>query len=177
MPEPSLPEYPPVTANPTRCLYLPDEAATDHLGQVLAGVLRAGDVVFLKGDLGAGKTALARAVISSRLVRANKRAEDIPSPTFTLVQNYEADVPIWHADLYRLGDPDEVGELGLDDAFDQAITLIEWPDRLGDFAPARRLELLLTLCAPDGRNLSWAAYGAGWAKLDQVLSEFGAQDG
>ena len=132
---------------PTLSLFLPDEAATARLGALLAGQLAAGDCLLLSGPIGAGKSHLARALIQTRL----GRAEDVPSPSFTLVQTYEADgaesggVEIWHADLYRLSHPDEALELGLSDAFDTAITLVEWPDRLGNAAPADAMRLTLML--------------------------------
>ncbi len=117
---------------------LPDEAATAHLARQIAQVLRAGDTLLLDGPIGAGKTAFARALIRTML----NRAEDIPSPTFTLVQTY--DTPqgeVWHCDLYRLTHPDEVMELGLDQALTDAICLIEWPDRLGQDIPQSALHL------------------------------------
>ncbi len=128
-------------------LFLPDEAATAELGERLARLLRAGDVVLLHGPIGAGKSHLARALIRARL----GRMEDVPSPTFTLVQTYTSDPDIWHADLYRLTHPDEVLELGLEDAFDSAICLIEWPDRLGPHLPPDALHLHLS-AEGDGRR-------------------------
>jgi len=122
-----------------RVILLPTEADTTALGARLAGVARAGDCFLLEGAIGAGKSHLARAFIRARL----GRMEEVPSPTFTLVQVYEADVEIWHADLYRLTHPDEVWELGLDEAFDNAITLVEWPDRLGAHLPPLALRLRL----------------------------------
>jgi tRNA threonylcarbamoyladenosine biosynthesis protein TsaE len=114
-------------------LDLPTAAETEALGQRLAAVSRAGDVVLLEGPIGAGKSCLARAFIRARL----GREEEIPSPTFTLVQVYEADgVEIWHADLYRLTHSDEVWELGLDDAFASAICL-------GTHLPAGALRIRL----------------------------------
>ncbi len=119
-------------------LFLPDATATETLGKALAPLLRAGDVLLLTGPIGAGKTHFARALIQSLLAVP----EDIPSPTFTLVQVYEAQAcEIWHADLYRLNSVSEVDELGLIDAFESAICLVEWPDRLGAEAPARALDL------------------------------------
>ena len=113
-------------------IFLTDDTATTRFGHLLATLLQTGDCVALVGDIGAGKTALSRSIIQARL----GRAEDVPSPTFTLVQTYDApDGDIWHCDLYRLTSPDEVLELGLDEAFDTAICLIEWPDRLGDELP------------------------------------------
>jgi tRNA threonylcarbamoyladenosine biosynthesis protein TsaE len=122
---------------PPLCLHLVDADATARLGQWFAARLRAGDCLLLEGQIGAGKSHFARAFIQARL----GRAEDVPSPTFTLVQSYQADVEIWHADLYRLRHPDEVLELGLDEAFDSAICLIEWPDRLGSLLPKGALRL------------------------------------
>lgn len=129
-------------------LDLPNAEATEALGQKLAARARAGDVILLEGPIGAGKSCLARAFIRARL----GREEDVPSPTFTLVQVYEADgVEIWHADLYRLTHPDEVWELGLDDAFRTAISLVEWPDRLGTHVPPGALRLRLD-AAGEGRR-------------------------
>jgi tRNA threonylcarbamoyladenosine biosynthesis protein TsaE len=119
---------------------LPDAAATDRLGAWFAEHLQAGDCLLLSGPIGAGKSHLSRALIRARL----GRFEDVPSPTFTLVQTYLADVEIWHADLYRLSHPDEVLELGLDEAFSNAICLIEWPDRLGKLAPKGAISIDLS---------------------------------
>lgn len=126
-----------VSQAPTLNLYLADADETARLGQWFAPRLAAGDSVLLEGPIGAGKSHFARAFIQARL----GRAEDVPSPTFTLVQTYQADIEIWHADLYRLALRDEVLELGLDQALEDAICLIEWPDRLGTLAPADALRL------------------------------------
>jgi len=128
-----------MTTPPDLSLHLPDEEATADLGVRLASLLRAGDSLLLEGPIGAGKSHFARAFIRARL----GRMEDVPSPTFTLVQTYESDPDIWHADLYRLTHPDDVLELGLEDAFATAICLIEWPDRLGAHLPANALRLRL----------------------------------
>lgn len=137
------------TADPeTLCLILPDEGATDRLGRVLARHLGAGDTVLLAGPIGAGKTHLARALIRARMGAAT----DVPSPSFTLVQTYgDGADAIWHADLYRLSHPDEVRELGLEDAFGQAICLIEWPDRMAGHLPPEALSIALEQ-ADDGRR-------------------------
>ncbi|MDR7124511.1 tRNA (adenosine(37)-N6)-threonylcarbamoyltransferase complex ATPase subunit type 1 TsaE [Pseudotabrizicola sp. 4114] len=122
-------------------LFLPSEEATDALGHLMASHLVPGDTVLLTGPIGAGKSHLSRAIIRARL----GRMEDVPSPTFTLVQTYEDPAgDIWHADLYRLSHPDEVLELGLEDAFATAICLIEWPERLGAYAPQDAIRLSLT---------------------------------
>ena len=121
-------------------ILLPTEADTASLGAKLAARARPGDCILLEGPIGAGKSHLARAFIRARL----DRDEDIPSPTFTLVQVYEAGgIEIWHADLYRLTHPDEVWELGLDEAFQRAICLVEWPDRLGTHLPDGAMHLRL----------------------------------
>ena len=118
---------------------LPDERATAALAARLAGLARPGDVIALKGELGAGKTSFARAFI-----RARGAAPEVPSPTFTLVQVYDfPDAAIWHFDGYRLRDPEEAWELGIEDAFRDGISLIEWPERFGALVPPRRLEIAL----------------------------------
>ena len=115
-----------------------DEAAMADFAARLAPHFGNGDTLLLSGSIGAGKTAFARGFIRAKL----GRIEDVPSPTFTLVQTYETDEgEIWHCDLYRLTHPDEALELGLDEAFETAICLIEWPDRLGDAAPENALHL------------------------------------
>ena len=120
---------------------LPDPEATDALGRLLADHAAIGDVFLLSGPVGSGKSHLSRAFIRHRL----GRMEDVPSPSFTLVQTYEDGAgDIWHADLYRLTHPDECVELGLDDAFATAICLIEWPDRLGSMAPPDAIQILLS---------------------------------
>lgn len=120
--------------------FLPDERATATLGADIAAALKPGDVLALEGDLGAGKTTLARAVI--RVLAGNVEL-DVPSPTFTLVQGYEARLPVTHFDLYRLGSPSELDELGLQEAL-EGVTLIEWPGRAGDRLPADAVTVELT---------------------------------
>ena len=125
---------------------LPDAGATAALAERLAPHLGAGDTLLLQGELGAGKTHFARALIRARQRTAGIAPEEVPSPSFTLVQTYDAGgLEIWHADLYRLHAPDELIELGLDAAFDQALCLIEWPDRLGRPTPPEALHLTLTV--------------------------------
>ena len=128
-------------------LVLPDADATVRLAHKLSPLLRPGDAVLLSGPVGAGKTHFARSLIQRRL----GTGEDVPSPTFTLVQTYgPPEAEIWHADLYRLSHPDEVWELGLDDAFQTAICLVEWPDRLGRHLPEGALHIHLSV-ADEGR--------------------------
>lgn len=125
---------------------LADDDATAALGRGIAAQLRPGDLVLLEGDLGAGKTALARAIIRTL---AGDAQLDVPSPSFALVQPYEANGhPILHADLYRLGDPREVDELGLFDRPD-AIVLVEWPERSDEVTGQATVRVALAV-PPDG---------------------------
>jgi tRNA threonylcarbamoyladenosine biosynthesis protein TsaE len=127
---------------------LPSEAATEALGVTLAARLKRGDVVGLKGDLGAGKTTLARAIIRAA---ADDPDLIVPSPTFTLVEVY--DTPqgaFWHFDLYRLDDPEQVYELGWEEARAEGVVLIEWPERLGPLLP-QHLSVILEVVG-DGRR-------------------------
>ncbi len=130
-------------------LTLESSEHTAALGAWVAPRLGVGDVLLLSGPIGAGKTHFARALIQARQA-AHGVAEDVPSPSFTLVQTYVAGgLEIWHVDLYRLCDPSEAWELGLDDALATALCLIEWPERLGAAAPGDALHL--TFC-PDARD-------------------------
>jgi tRNA threonylcarbamoyladenosine biosynthesis protein TsaE len=123
-------------------MILADEAATALLGVAISRALHAGEAVCLSGPLGAGKSTLARA-----LVRAlTKPDEDVPSPTFTLVQFYEgAALKVAHFDLYRLTSPDEAYEIGLDEALDDGAAVIEWPERLAGQLPADRLDVEIAI--------------------------------
>ena len=147
----------------TLTLMAPDPDTTAHIAARLGAGLGAGDVVLLRGPVGAGKSHFARALIQSRLA-ALGRAEDVPSPTFTLVQTYDlGTLEVWHADLYRLSDPRDCDELGLVAAFEEAICLIEWPDRLGRLLPAHALELTFAPDGQDGRVLHFSARDPRWA--------------
>lgn len=134
----------------------PDETAryAAHLGADLVP----GDTVLLHGPVGAGKTHFARQLIQSLLMIP----EDVPSPTFTLVQVYETTAgPMWHTDLYRISSTFEIEELGLLEAFETAICLVEWPDRLAEMAPKRALNLIFAQgSGEDARNLTaeWTAH-------------------
>lgn len=133
-------------------LRLSSPDATCGLAQDLAPHLGAGDVLLLSGPVGAGKTHFARCLIRALTTRSG----EVPSPTFTLVQTYtNASTEIWHADLYRLTDPTEIIELGLTEAFETAISLVEWPDRLANMAPASALNLDFAHgTSPDTRHLT-----------------------
>jgi tRNA threonylcarbamoyladenosine biosynthesis protein TsaE len=141
-----------------RVVTLGGVGATRRLGERLAARARVGDVILLGGPLGVGKSALARAFL-----RACGVLDDIPSPTFTLVQVYETKPPVWHVDLYRLKGPEEARELGLEEAFIGAITLIEWPDRLGDALPADRLHVALDFGAGAAERVANLSGLGGWA--------------
>ena len=121
---------------------LPDEAATAGLAARLAARARQGDVIGLQGELGSGKTTFARAFIRS----LGDGREEVPSPTFTLVEIYACagKPPVWHFDLYRLTAAEEAWELGIEEAFADGISLIEWPERLGGLLPPEHLLLALS---------------------------------
>jgi len=146
---------------------LPNEAATAELAERLAGVSGQRDVLALIGDLGTGKTSFARAFVRA----AGGGDEEVPSPTFTLLQTYEnGPVPVFHFDLYRLKDPDEALELGIEDAFADGITLIEWPDRLGALLPPDRLDVTFSQGAgPDARHARIQGHGYWRARVSDGL--------
>jgi tRNA threonylcarbamoyladenosine biosynthesis protein TsaE len=130
-------------------MILEDEAATARLGAGLAARARPGDVIALSGPLGAGKTALARGFLA-----ALGHEGEVPSPSFALVQPYEElDPPVWHVDLYRVEDPGELGELGLDSAAD-AVLIVEWPERAGEDAWPDALRLSLDFVDGSVRRLT-----------------------
>lgn len=140
---------------------LSDEAATLALAAELACVLRAGDTVALFGELGAGKSTFARGVL-----RALGWEGDVPSPTFTLVQDYPTAPPLWHVDLYRLETPNEADVLGLFET--DAALLIEWPERLGARLPADALRLTLSGTGDAPRRLTWEASTAWTGRWPKV---------
>ena len=148
---------------------LPDEAATRAFAAELADMLEPGDVVTLSGDLGAGKTTFARAVI--RHLAADPTLE-VPSPTFTLMQSYELPrFPLAHVDLYRLGDASELAELGVHDVAADAVLLIEWPDRAGGSLPPDRYDLALSLSSLHGpayRKARLTGYGRYAARVERI---------
>jgi tRNA threonylcarbamoyladenosine biosynthesis protein TsaE len=152
----------------TLSLDLQNAEETSQAARALGAALTAGDTILLTGDVGAGKTHFARSLIQSMLTTP----EDVPSPTFTLVQTYDTSAgAIWHADLYRLTSTFEIEELGLSDAFQDAVCLVEWPDRLGELKPDGALEITLETTGEDGRVLTasweddkWVAKLKSWRK-------------
>ena len=140
---------------------LPDLDATTRLGAGIAGALRPGDAVALWGDLGAGKTTLARAILRALGVK-----EDVPSPTFTLVQSYNTRLPVAHYDLYRLKQAREMEELGFDDALAEGAVLVEWPDRAPEVLPPDALHVRLGVT--DGSRTARLTGPARWESLAHV---------
>lgn len=138
-------------------MILTDPAATETAGAALAALLRPGDIVTLEGALGAGKTTLVRGLLA-----ALGHGGEVPSPTFAIVQPYDdLPLPLWHADLYRLQDPSELDELGLDTVLDDGALVVEWPDRAGPGAFASALALSLEE-QPDGARRLTARVPAAW---------------
>ncbi len=138
-----------------RIIRLAAPSETEALGARLAKVLRPGDALLLFGELGAGKTTLARGLVGAWTGEGG----ETPSPTYTLVQTYEGGRgEIWHFDLYRLESPDDVAELGLDEALETGVAVIEWPERLGGWAPPDRLELRLAMDG-EGRRVEITGFG------------------
>jgi tRNA threonylcarbamoyladenosine biosynthesis protein TsaE len=134
---------------PTFSFFLPDEAATERLGASLAKRLRPRDVVALQGGLGVGKTTLARAILRAA---SGDPALIVPSPTFTLVEIYDTPMGVfWHFDLYRLEEPEQVFELGWEEARADGMALVEWAERLGTLLPRERLTVTLAM-EGDGRR-------------------------
>jgi tRNA threonylcarbamoyl adenosine modification protein YjeE len=136
-------------------------AETERFAQAMAARLKPGDVLFLGGDLGMGKSVFARALIRAL---TDEPGLDVPSPTFTLVQTYDtAKGPVWHFDLYRIKTPEEIWELGWEDALGEGIILVEWPSRLGNgLAPPDRLTLGFTANPqqPEQRVITITPFGA-----------------
>ena len=150
-------------------LTLPDEEATRRLAMDIASALEPGDLITLSGDLGAGKTAFARALI--RHLLADDTIE-VPSPTFTLVQNYELPrFTLVHGDLYRVASAAELSELGFEDLPDQAVVLVEWPDRAAGSLPVDRLDITFTLApglAPSVRHVRYTGFGAFAPRAERI---------
>ncbi len=134
-----------------RPLPLPDLGATQDLAARVAAVARPGDVIALSGPLGVGKTEFTRAFIRALALRHGATPpEEVPSPTFTLVQTYGLGaVSVWHFDLYRIERPEDVAELGLDEALAGGVSLIEWPERLAGQLPRDRLDIALSYAEMD----------------------------
>jgi tRNA threonylcarbamoyl adenosine modification protein YjeE len=146
--------------------HLPDEAATTQLGEDLAMAVRPGDVFLLDGDLGAGKSTLARGLIRAL---ADDPAHEVPSPTFTLVQSYDTPVPVHHFDLYRLSSSEELEELGFDEAVNSGVALVEWPERATDAMPATSLRIAFQH-EGDGRRVIVKGDGPAFDRVARSLA-------
>jgi hypothetical protein len=150
---------------------LPNETATERLMADVAAMLEPGDLITLSGDLGAGKTTFARAMIRHL---AGDPAIPVPSPTFTLMQIYDLPrFPVVHVDLYRLDAPGELQELGFDDLPEGAVVLLEWPDRAAGFLPPDRLDIAFTLApqlGPEHRNARITGYGTFGARAERLAA-------
>lgn len=154
----------------TAAITLNSPADTANLATQIAGALGPGDCLLLNGVIGAGKTHFARHLIQSLMTVP----EDVPSPTFTLVQTYDVSAgELWHTDLYRLSSLEELEELGLTEAFETAICLVEWPDRLAELTPAHALHLTLELIPEhdDARLLSLKWSDAKWQPLMERICQ------
>ena len=166
---PACPALPVDPVPDARFLRAATAEETDAIGRALAAALAPGDIVALHGPLGAGKSHLARAVIRARL--GDPEAE-VPSPSYTLVNIYEAEEgEIWHADLYRV-DADELEEIGLADAPADALVLVEWAERWPAL-PTRRLDIRLEFAPAGGRTLIVTPHGPGWAAALERLGTLG----
>jgi len=156
-----------VTALTAHAIDLPDEKATAALAAELAARARQGDVIGLSGPLGSGKTMFARYFIGTRM-----GAGEVPSPTFTLVETYQpATGPaIWHFDLYRIETPEEAYELGIEDAFTDGISLIEWPEHLGALMPREHLEIAFGPGKSATARIATLVPSAAWAARIAGLS-------
>ena len=144
-----------------------DEAGLTRIAELIALKVRAGDLITLTGDLGAGKTTFARAFIRAML---DDLTAEVPSPTFTLVQSYPTQrIEIAHFDLYRLNSPDELDEIGFDEAVTGGVALVEWPERAGDRLSGNRLDIALASGNPAATRTITLTPDAGWtARLTRL---------
>ncbi len=155
-------------------LKLADLAATESLANRLAGLLKPGDVIALSGELGTGKTVIARGVIRALAATHTVDVDDIPSPTFTLVQQYDfPPFSLFHIDLYRIDSPGDVLELGVEDFFAEDVSLIEWPERLGAYLPEDRLHLTLQAGDHDRDRIVQIEKCGAWRDQDLELTPDG----
>lgn len=156
--------------------FLFNDASTDDtivIADLFANFLKCGDVLLLIGDIGSGKTFFSRRIIQSMMKNQNVLIENIPSPTFSIVQTYDLLYPVvWHLDLYRLSDSNEIIELGLDEGLGVGICLIEWPDRLGDYYPQRNISITFDELDKDdsNRRISIEFNGMDWEYLANAIT-------
>ena len=158
-----MPPWPPLAT----ALVLPSLTHTQAFGRRLGELVQAGDVLTLAGDLGAGKTTLTQAIGQGLAVPATCY---ITSPTFSLLHEYPGRLPLYHLDLYRLHDAEEVSELGFEDyLYGEGVSVVEWPDRLGESMPEDRLQIELIFRGESGRLARLQAHGPVWRERWQAL--------
>lgn len=147
-------------------VFLKDPEATRALGRALGKLVRPGDIIILSGELGAGKTTLVQGLAQGLGVKGA-----VTSPSFTLIQEYQGCYPLYHIDLYRLEDPEEIWDLGLEEyLFGAGITVVEWGERLAPFVP-ERLEIFLERDSGEGRRAHLAPYGGRYQDLLKELAK------
>ena len=153
-----------------------NELTSDQTLQVadfFARVLKPGDILLLFGDIGVGKSFFARGLIQSMMINQGLSVEEVPSPTFTIVQTYDLlSPPVWHLDLYRFVDSEEIHELGLTEVFNSIICCIEWPNKMGTFIPKRNISMkfdLIETC--ESRKVFIEFNGNGWEYVCEGLKK------
>ena len=142
------------------------------IATLFAELLGSGDSLLLFGDIGSGKTFFSRGVIQRMMVNQNVRVEEVPSPTYTIVQAYDSlSPPVWHLDLYRLSNPDEIIQLGLEEVLDMGILLIEWPNKMGSYIPTRNISLTFESGKRNYtcRTISIEFNGSGWEHISSAM--------
>ena len=146
-------------------IFLIDEEMTKHIGEKLGRLLKPNDVIALNGDLGAGKTLLTKAIAASMGIE-----EHITSPTFTIVQEYEGKLPLYHFDVYRIADEEEMYYIGFDEYLSRdGVCIIEWANLIKGILPKERLEIELSYASGSGRNMKITAYGVRYEELAKEL--------
>ena len=146
-------------------IFLIDEEMTKHIGEKLGRLLKPNDVIALNGDLGAGKTLLTKAIAASMGIE-----EYITSPTFTIVQEYEGKLPLYHFDVYRIADEEEMYYIGFEEYLSKGgVCIIEWASLIPNILPKDRLEIELSYAGDSGRNMKITAYGVRYEELAKEL--------
>ena len=148
---------------------------TLSLSETLAELVRPGDTLLLFGDIGSGKTFFSRAIIQKMMIKQRVTVEDVPSPTFTIVQVYDTITPaVWHLDLYRISNPEEILDLDLESALEKNVCLIEWPQNMGLYVPKRNLSITLEEAegSSDIRSINFGFNGSGWEHIIRGLSKW-----
>ena len=148
---------------------------TVSISETLAELIRPGDTVLLFGKIGSGKTFFSRAMIQKMMQKQGAVVEDIPSPTFTIVQIYDTLVPsVWHLDLYRILNPEEIIDLDLENALEKHVCLIEWPQNMGLHVPERNLSITFEelVGSDEVRNINFEFNGIGWEHIIRGLIEW-----